>query len=53
MRELTNKELYIIQGGVNWTASLFNGIAKGINSVLELGRSLGSSIRRLITGNLC
>ena len=30
MKELTNKELYLIQGGINWTASLFNGISKGI-----------------------
>ena len=53
MKELTNKELYLIQGGINWTASLFNGISKGINSILELGRSLGSSIRRIMMGNLC
>lgn len=53
MKELKVEELYLIQGGINWTASLFNGISKGINSILELGRSLGSSIRRIMTGKLC
>lgn len=53
MKELNIEELYLIQGGINWTASLFNGIAKGINSILELGRSLGSSIRRIMIGKLC
>lgn len=50
--ELTNKELYLVRGG-GITASWINYLAKGINSLLEVGRSLGSSIRRIATRKLC
>lgn len=53
MKELTNKELKEIRGGINWTASLISSLAKGINSILELGRSLGSAIRRVQYGQMC
>ena len=53
MKKLTNEELKQIQGGINWTASFISSIAKGINSILDLGRSLGSAIRRIQYGKMC
>ena len=53
MKVLTNNELKEIQGGLNWTASLVSSLARGINSILELGRSLGSAIRRIQYGQMC
>ena len=47
------EELFIITGGINFSGSIINAIISGAKVVLELGRSLGSSIRRSITGNVC
>lgn len=52
MRELTIKETYNIIGG-SISGSVLSGIAKGIELIFELGRSLGSGIRRLISKKLC
>lgn len=49
---LTEEQLKTIQGGAI-TASFLSAISRGINSILELGRSLGSSIRRIQNGRLC
>lgn len=49
---LRDDELKNIEGGAI-TASWISAIAKGINSILDLGRSLGSAIRRIQTGRLC
>lgn len=53
MRKLDNKTLQEITGGINITASLISGIVRGINSLLDLGRSLGSAIRRIQFGQMC
>ncbi len=51
--ELEKRELLTIVGGINISGTLINSIVKGINSILDLGRSLGSSIRRIWSGNIC
>ena len=51
--KLTNKELKMIKAGAGITASLLNSIIKGINSFMDIGRYLGSSVRRLIGGVSC
>ena len=48
-----DKDLLQISGGVNVSGSIINAFAKGIDSILNLGRSLGTAIRRLYNGNLC
>ena len=54
MRELSNKELLTIEGGSNWlTAAFFNAAARAISTIVDIGRSLGSSIRRAINGSYC
>ncbi len=53
MKKLTKEQLAHINGGVNISGTLINAIVKGINSFLDLGRSIGTAIRRVQTGNLC
>lgn len=50
---LEKGELLQIVGGINITGSLINAIYKGINTIMEVGRSLGSAIRRAIGGTMC
>lgn len=54
MRELNNKEMMEIVGGANWlTAAFVNAAARTIETVLDVGRSLGSAIRRIVNGKVC
>lgn len=52
MVELTKDELLKVVGG-GITASMISAIVKGVNSILELGRSVGSAIRRVQEGKVC
>lgn len=49
---LKEDELKQIMGGAI-TASWISALARGINSIMDLGRSLGSAIRRIQSGKLC
>lgn len=49
---MSNSELKTVVGG-GFTATMLNAIARNINSILDLGRSFGSALRRLKDGNLC
>lgn len=52
MVEINYERLEKINGGaINGT--LINAFARGVNSLLELGRSLGSAIRRAMDGKIC
>jgi len=54
MIELNNKELMTIEGGANWfTASFFNAASRAVETVMNIGRSLGSAIRRAFSGKVC
>lgn len=54
MKILTNEELMQIDGGASWfSAALLNAGARAVNTLLDLGRSLGTSIRRLVNGSYC
>lgn len=50
---LKKEELLCIYGGVNWTSAFINAILRGGSLFLELGRSVGSSIRRAFAGTAC
>lgn len=52
MRDLTKEELQKIYGGAI-SATLLNAFIRGINTILEVGRSLGSAIRRIIAKDAC
>lgn len=47
-------ELYTIVGGkVSFSAALVNAFSRGVNTVLDLGRTLGTSIKMLVSGKRC
>lgn len=51
---LSEKELKQIEGGAfKITASFLNAISRGIETFLNLGRMIGSTIRRIGAKNLC
>lgn len=52
MKEIKKEELTQINGG-GFSASLINAIARAGSLILELGRSVGSAIRRYATNKLC
>lgn len=49
---LNDRELKTIIGG-SITATFINAIVKGFELIIEIGRSLGSSIRRVASGKSC
>ena len=51
--EIKKQELVKIKGGGSISGTLLNSIVRGINALLDLGRSFGSAIRRLGSNNLC
>ncbi|HHU54480.1 MAG TPA: hypothetical protein GXZ63_01535 [Mollicutes bacterium] len=52
--EILNKpELLKIEGGLTISGSLISSMVRGITVILELGRSLGTAIRRVAGNNLC
>lgn len=50
---MNNEELVLIIGGTTISTSLLNVLARFVSSSLELGRSLGTSIRRILEKNKC
>lgn len=47
-------ELYeIAGGGINFNSSIINAIVAGAKIILELGRSVGSALRRTISNDMC
>lgn len=50
--KLEKEEMLKINGG-GISGTIINSIIRGLNSILELGRSLGTAIRRLTANNLC
>lgn len=52
MKQLNKQELLQISGGAI-SGSLINAFIRGINTILDLGRSLGTAIRRIQKGQFC
>ena len=50
---MSNQELLLVRGGSFFSATYLNAIARSINSVLELGRTVGTSIRMMLSGKKC
>ena len=54
MTKLKKEEMLKISGGASWySASFLNAISRAISTLMDLGRSLGTSIRRSINGKVC
>lgn len=51
--ELSKRELLSITGGISITAALLTAFVRGASTFFDIGRSLGSSLRRFYTGNVC
>jgi len=53
MQELSKVELVQVYGGLSLSGTLINALVKGVNTFLDLGRSLGTAIRRIVSSSLC
>lgn len=51
--ELNKNQLLSVVGGFNISGTLINAFVKGINSILDLGRSIGTAIRRIQCNKIC
>lgn len=51
--KLTKEQLIKIQGGGWLTGTILNAVIKGVGTIFELGKSLGSAIRRISAGSVC
>jgi bacteriocin-like protein len=52
MIELNNNELKSIKGG-SISGTLINAFVRGIEALMDLGRSLGNAIRRVKSKAIC
>ncbi len=53
MTELKKEEMLYISGGASISASFLNALSRAVTTLVDLGRSLGTSIRRTISGKVC
>ena len=54
MRDLNNNELMNVEGGASYlTASFLNAASRALSTIMDIGRSLGTSIRRMFSGSYC
>lgn len=53
MKKLSKQELLNIDGGINITSTLLNSIARLGGVILDFGRTIGTIIVRLRTGQIC
>ena len=50
---MTDNELIEIKGGRSISGTILNGVVRALSFALELGRSLGSALRRQQDGSYC
>ena len=50
---LKKEELLCIEGGISISGALLNSFSRGIEIILNLGRSFGTSLRRVRDGKIC
>ena len=50
--KIKKEELKKIIGGISWT-TIANTIVRGVNTFVNLGRTVGSAVRRIKAGKLC
>ena len=53
MISINEKEYELIEGGLSVSGSLMNSFTSAIKIILELGRSVGSALRRGSNGKFC
>lgn len=52
MEKLDKEQLLKVTGG-GISATLLNALARGIDVFLDVGRSIGNAVRRIISGSKC
>ena len=50
---MRKEELFLIVGGSSISGTVLNAVIRAVNAALEVGRSLGTAIRRIKTRQLC
>ena len=53
MREIKKEEMMRVEGGTSFSASMLNAIYKTFELIYSIGESLGSYIRRTVSGKMC
>jgi len=53
MQKIDNRDLTQIVGGVSISGTLINSFSTILKTIASLGRSFGSSIRRIASDNVC
>lgn len=53
MLKINDNEMLNIIGGASIGYSLINAITKAVNTVYSIGQSIGSSLRRVMSGKYC
>lgn len=53
LRKMSKQEMKQVNGGFNWTAAMFQSVLKFANVFFEIGKALGSALRRSQTGSYC
>ncbi len=53
MTDINKEELSTINGGASISGTLVSAVTSGIKVLFDVGRSLGSSIRRISDNDLC
>ena len=53
MMKIEKNELEMIIGGASFSGAIINAITGLAKYVYSLGQSLGSSLRRLVSGKVC
>ncbi len=50
---LDKQTLLQIKGGMSISASMISALVRGIDVIIDVGRSFGSALRRMKDGNMC
>ena len=54
MKKLNRKEMLNVSGGaLNITTTFLTALIRGVNSFMDVGRSLGTAIRRVTSNKVC
>lgn len=53
MNYLKDNEMIIIEGGAGISGTLINSFSRAITVIMDLGRAIGSAIRRISAGSYC
>lgn len=50
---VSDSELLEVRGGIGFSATVMNAMIRGVTFTLELGRTLGTIIRRKLDNRMC